>query len=140
MCGNGEGKGLARIGRCGGVVACLEKGWQQDLIQQAAYEYQVGIETKKRIVVGLNQFADDTSTAVPVLKIDPKIESQQVARLAKFRSTRKADATAQTLTSLTKAAKEDQNLLPHIFNAVKAHATLGEIIGTLTDVYGRYRP
>jgi methylmalonyl-CoA mutase N-terminal domain/subunit len=124
----------------GGVVACIEEGWQQGRIQQAAYEYQMEIESKKRIVVGLNNFTSKEGAPPPVLKIDPKIESDQIKRLAKFKANREAGAVASARNALEKAARDESNLVPHILAAVKAKTTLGEITETLTQVYGRYRP
>lgn len=124
----------------GGVVRCIETGWQQGLIQQAAYEYQMEIETKKRIIVGLNQFQSQATTPPPVLSIDPKVERDQVERLKKLRATRDAKTVESCRTALEKTAREGANVVPAIFGAVKARVTLGEIVSTLTKVYGRYRP
>lgn len=131
---------IETIEKRGGVVACIEEGWQQNLIQQAAYEYQMDIESKRRIVVGQNQFQSKTKTSPPVLSIDSRIEEEQVKRLKKFRAQRNAAEVEKARENLKAAAKEDKNLMPPIFAAVKAHATLGEIIESLTQVYGRYRP
>jgi len=131
---------IETIDKRGGVVACIEEGWQQNLIQEAAYEYQLAIETKKQIVVGLNQFTESKPTHPPVLRIDSKIEAEQVARLQKLRAQRDTKVATQRRAALEKAAREEKNLVPEIFAAVKDRVTLGEIIETLTGVYGRYRP
>jgi methylmalonyl-CoA mutase, N-terminal domain len=124
----------------GGVVACIEQGWQQSLIQEAAYQYQMEIETKKRVIVGQNEFLDAKASSPPVLEIDPRIEKDQVARLNKLRASRNAKAADGARDTLEKAAREGgKNLLPLILDAVKAKVTLGEICETLTRVYGRYR-
>ena len=75
-----------------------------------------------------------------VLRIDPKIEKDQVARLKRFRANRDAKATAPLRAALEKAAREDRNVVPEIFACVKGQVTLGEVIETLTGVFGRYRP
>jgi methylmalonyl-CoA mutase N-terminal domain/subunit len=124
----------------GGVVAGIQEGWQQNLIQQAAYEYQTEIEKKTRIVVGMNQFLDEGGATPPVLSIDPKVEKEQVARLKAFRARRDGGLAQTARAQLERAAKEATNLMPHIFHAVKSHVTLGEISETLVGVYGRYRP
>jgi methylmalonyl-CoA mutase, N-terminal domain len=131
---------IERIEKQGGVVRCIEEGFQQSLIQEAAYEYQMQIETKKRIIVGLNEFQDKNSVSPPVLSIDPKVEKEQVERLKRFRANRDAKKVDAELTCLEKTARENGNLVPTIFSSIKSHATLGEIIERLTRVYGRYRP
>lgn len=124
----------------GGVVPCIEAGWQQNLIQEASYKYQMEIESKKRIIVGQNEFQETAKVAPPVLSIDPKIEKDQVERLKKFRASRDAKKAASARELLVKAAKENKNLVPLIFESVKSHVTLGEISEALVGVYGRYRP
>ncbi len=134
------GEMIAEIEKRGGVVACIEKGWQQGLIQQAAYQYQMEIEQKKRIVVGLNQFQNTQHETFPVLRIDPKVEKEQVERLKKLRARRDNKKVEELRSGLGKAAQENRNLMPSIFESVKGYVTLGEIIETLEKVYGRYRP
>lgn len=124
----------------GGVVKCIKEGWQQGLIQEAAYEYQKEIESKKRIVVGLNSFQQKEEFSPPILSIDPKIEKEQVERLKKFKANRDQAKHQQALSELQKAATEGSNLVPIILKAVHAHSTLGEITQTLEKIYGRYRP
>ncbi len=131
---------IETIEKRGGVVSCIEEGWQQNLIQQAAYEYQMEIENKKRIIVGVNQYTESSAVAPKVLRIDPKVEVDQVARLEQFRNSRYQPNADNARSQLEKAAKENQNLMPHIFHAVKEKVTLGEISDTLVKVFGRYRP
>jgi methylmalonyl-CoA mutase N-terminal domain/subunit len=124
----------------GGVVACIQQGYQQGLIQQAAYQYQKDIEEKKRIIVGQNEYIEKTQKEIPVLKIDERVEKEQVARLKKFKQNRDQKNIEKLKTELISAAKEDKNLLPFILNSVKNHMTLGEVTQALESVYGRYRP
>ena len=132
---------IGEIERRGGVVACIEAGWQQGLIQQAAYRYQLEIEDKKRIVVGQNEYKADAPSVPPeVLKIDPRVEREQVARLARFRAARDARAAEALRAALVSAAREDRNLVPGILAAVKGGVTLGEITQSLVTVYGRHAP
>jgi methylmalonyl-CoA mutase N-terminal domain/subunit len=123
----------------GGVVACLRDGWQQQLIQEASYQYQMEIESKRRVVVGLNQFVDETASP-PILKIDPRVEREQIERLRKFKAARDRNRVASLRDELARAAREGRNIVPAIFEAVKGHVTLGEAIETLTPIFGRYRP
>ncbi len=131
---------IAEIEKRGGVVAGIKEGFQQGQIQEAAYAYQLEIETKKRTVVGMNEFVETEKVAPPVLKIDARVEGDQVARLARFKANRKAEDVKAKRAALEKAAREEKNLLPFIYTAVSHHVTLGEIVETLTTVYGRYRP
>jgi len=130
---------IQTIEKRGGVVKCIEEGWLQGEIQRAAYEYQKEIESKKRIVVGQNEYVSE-SAPVPVLKIDSKIEAEQVLRLKAFRAKRDAAKATALRMALQTAAKEDRNVVPLILDAVKGNVTLGEISETLVSVYGRYRP
>jgi methylmalonyl-CoA mutase N-terminal domain/subunit len=124
----------------GGVVACIQAGWQQDLIQQAAYEYQMEIENKKRIIVGLNGFNEKSLVSPPVLAIDENIEKDQVGRLTRFKTNRNKTQVEAARKQLEAAAREDRNILPFVLTAVKTHLTLGEISDCLVGVYGRYKP
>ncbi|MFM8315885.1 MAG: methylmalonyl-CoA mutase, partial [Deltaproteobacteria bacterium] len=124
----------------GGVVKCIEEGWQQGLIQEAAYDYQMDIENKKRIVVGLNSFQQTEKHSQPVLAINPKIEAEQVARLKAFRNRRDPSKFQAVQKELHQVASQGGNLIPVILKAVQSHSTLGEITTTLEKVYGRYRP
>ena len=131
---------IETIEKKGGVVSCIKEGFQQDMIQKAAYEYQKGIESKEHIIVGLNQFNEQATTTPPVLEIDPQIESEQVKRLEAFRQNRDSQKWEKAKKALTTAATENHNLMPSLFDAVKSHMTLGEISDTLVGVFGRYRP
>lgn len=131
---------IEEIDKKGGAVRCIEEGFQRDLIQQASYEYQLEIENKKRIIVGLNQFQTTETVSPPVLKIDEKVEKEQIARLKKFKANRDSAVVIAARAELEKAAQEDRNLVPLIFDAVKKKTTLGEVSESLVKIYGRYRP
>lgn len=133
-------KMIEEIETKGGVVKCIEQGWQQGLIQEAAYNYQMEIENKKRIVVGLNSFQQEEKTPPPVLTIDPRIEKEQIERLKNYRSRRNKTHFQQAQNELHRAATENNNLVPFILKAIHADSTLGEIVATLEKVFGRYRP
>ncbi len=130
---------IQNIEKRGGVVKCIEDNYLQGEIQRAAYEYQKEIESKKRIIVGQNEFVS-ASESVPVLKIDAKVEGEQVARLKALRAKRDNAKATALRKALDMAAKEGSNVVPLILSAVKGHVTLGEISETLVGVYGRYRP
>jgi methylmalonyl-CoA mutase N-terminal domain/subunit len=142
---------LARIDALGGMVAAIEQGYPQREIQRTAYEYQLEVERKERVVVGVNAFVQDapdgTSPAspergphvmIPVTQVSARIEAEQVARLQAMRAKRDARGHAEALGEVERAARGTENLLPGILRAVKAHATVGEIAGVLRGVWGEH--
>jgi len=130
---------IARIDAMGGMVSAIEQGFVQREIQSTAYAYQLDIEKKRRLVVGVNEFASD-SPKVPVLKIDPRIETEQIERLRLFRASRDAAPWGAALGRLETAARAQDNLVPLILDAVRARATVGEISDVLRRVWGEYVP
>ncbi|HEY6463134.1 MAG TPA: methylmalonyl-CoA mutase family protein [Polyangiaceae bacterium] len=131
------GEYIARIDEMGGMVAAIEQGYPQREIQRTAYEYQLEVERKERIIVGVNAFTQE-GAPVPVMKIDPRIEDDQVERLRAMRARRDARAHAEALTRVEHAAKGTDNVLPGILDAVKAYATVGEIAGVLRACWGEH--
>jgi len=132
-------KYLRKIEGLGGMVRAIESGYVQCEIQQSAYEYQKSIEAGERVVVGVNQYVDETATSPSLLRIDPEIERTQVERLAKLRARRDAARVEMTLCAVEETAHTDRNLLPPILDAVKAYATVGEISDALRRVFGEYQ-
>jgi methylmalonyl-CoA mutase N-terminal domain/subunit len=130
---------MAKIESLGGAVAAIEKGFLQREIEEAAYTAQKEIEDERRIVVGVNALREEGAPP-PILTVDPAIEEEQVARLRAFRASRNAGVAAAALASLKRDASEDRNLMPGLIAAVSASATLGEIIGSLKQVYGEHVP
>ncbi len=129
---------IRKIDEMGGMVHAISKGYVQREIQEAAYAWQKQVEAKEQVVVGVNAYkADDPP--VTVMKVDPALEEQQVARLVAFRKRRSGAATKQALDAVRAAAKGKENLMPAIHAAVKAEATLGEISDALREVFGEYR-
>lgn len=143
MTENLEKEALALIevmNKRGGVVSCIEQQFQQELIQQAAYEYQMDVEHKRKGIVGLNAYQEENSSTHPILKIDPRVEKEQISRLQNYKKNRSLKEVDSAKAALIRAAKQEENLMPYIFRAVKNSVTLGEIVGALESVYGRYRP
>jgi methylmalonyl-CoA mutase N-terminal domain/subunit len=130
---------IARIDAMGGMVSAIEQGFVQREIQNTAYEYQLQIERKERVIVGLNAFATKQHEPVPVGKVDPRLEEEQVARLRAVRSKRDATKHAEALQHLENAAKSTANVMPPILEAVKARATVGEIADVLRAVFGEHQ-
>jgi methylmalonyl-CoA mutase N-terminal domain/subunit len=129
---------LRRIDEMGGMVAAIEAGYVQREIQAAAYQYQLDIEEKRRIIVGLNGFTGE-STSVPVMRVDPELERSQVERLRSVRAGRDAARHQQALDRLRQAAQGEENLMPLLLDAVRAEATVGEISDVLRDIFGEHQ-
>ncbi|MDY6776319.1 MAG: methylmalonyl-CoA mutase family protein [Halobacteria archaeon] len=123
----------------GGVLSCIEEGWIQDEIQDAAYERQQEIEENERIIVGVNKFTVDKEPEEDIHEVDEKQQERQIQKVEELRDDRDDDAVDEALEELKDAAEGDDNLMPYIIDAVKAYATVGEIADALRDVFGEYR-
>ncbi len=130
---------LERIDAMGGVLVAIEKGYVHREIEQAAYEFQQRVESKQQVVVGVNQFVQPATNPIPVLRIDPEIEKDQVDRLQRLRQKRNAARVEAALRCVEEAAGGSDNLLPLILEAVEAYATVGEISHALRRVFGEYK-
>ena len=126
------------IDELGGVIPSIEKGYFQNEIADAAYRFQSEFDESKRYIVGVNAFTDDKPVRIPILKIDPEGYSRQVSRLEQLRNSRDSEYVGQTLDRLRTACLETENTMPYIIDAVKAYATLGEIVSVMKEVFGIY--
>ena len=131
---------LARIDEMGGAVAAIERGYMQREIQNAAFLYQREIETRERIIVGVNEYTSGDSTPSDILKVNPELEEKQRMRLAKVRAERDQAAASKALARVEAAARDGSNLMPPIIDAVRAYGTLGEIADAMRRVFGEYQP
>jgi len=131
---------IEKIDSMGGAVEAIEKGYIQREIVESAYKYQREVETKQRIIVGVNEFITEEKVPIEILKIDPKIEETLIERLRIIKQQRDSAKVKEVLEELRKAAEKDENLMPAILKAVKAYATIGEICNVLREVYGEYKP
>ena len=130
---------LQRIDAMGGTLRAIETGYIQREIQAAAYRYQKAVESGEQVIVGVNRFRTNTEKPVPVLRVDPQLESEQVERLRRLRATRDPAAATAALEVLERAATSSDNLMPLILAAVEAWCTVGEISAALRRVFGEYR-
>ncbi len=130
---------FARIEALGGVIPAIEAGFFQKEIADAAYRYQREIDERRRIVVGVNEFVAEEPLRVPLLRMDPEGYRRQCERLARVRAERDNGAVGQALDRLRIAAQGTENVMPHILNAVRAYATLQEIMDIFREVFGLYR-
>ena len=130
---------IATIDKLGGALAALEKGFQQREIQEAAYRYQLQVEEKSRVIVGVNQFKT-VEEPVELLRLDPRIGARQVEKLALLRAGRDTAAANALLAKLEEAAKGTGNIIPAIVACAENRVTLGEISHCLRRVWGEYQP
>lgn len=132
---------IKKIDDMGGAIAAIEKGFFQKEIANSAYRYQREIDEKKRIIVGVNEYTIKEGEEYPlkILRVNPKVEEEQIARLQKVKRERDNRKVKEVLEKLHYAAEKDENLMPTIIEAVKAYATLGEITEVLRKVYGEYK-
>lgn len=130
---------ILRIDELGGALSAIERGFIQQEIEEAAYRYQKAVEAGEEIVVGVNAFQSENLDPEPdLLRIDPEIEKAKIKELAKLRSTRDSGAVRQSLERLEKAARGADNLVPRILDCIRCYTTLGEISGSLREIFGEY--
>ncbi|MCO6453044.1 MAG: methylmalonyl-CoA mutase family protein [Caldilineales bacterium] len=127
-----------RIEALGGVIPAIEAGFFQREIAEAAYRYQMEIDTGQRTIVGVNDFVADESIAIPILEMDPAGYERQARRLNSVRAERDGGAVQKALLELADCARGDDNLMPPIIEAVRRYATLGEITDVFREVFGVY--
>ena len=124
----------------GGVVKAIDHGFFQKEISDAAYRYQKEIEKKTKIVVGVNEYViEDEDVEIDILKIDPRVETEQAEALERLRSERDNEAVRKALVELKSAAEGTDNLMPRIVQCSRVYCTLGEMIDTLKGVFGEYK-
>ena len=127
-----------RIEDLGGVIPAIEASFFQKEIADAAFRYQSELEQKRRLIVGVNEFTVDEEEPIEILRIDPKLEREQVERVRAVRAKRDQARCSNSLSKLRTAASGRDNLMPYILDAVRAYATEGEIMNTLIEVFGVY--
>ena len=129
-----------RIEDMGGVIPALETGFLQREIADASYIYQIEDDSKERITVGVNEYRTDEGTEIPLLRVDREGERKQIDGLNNVRRTRDNREVAKRLKALEQAARGSENTMPHLVEAAKAYATLGEMMDVFRDVFGEYHP
>ncbi len=130
---------LGKIEALGGMIKALERGYVQQEIQNAAYEYQQQVDREEAVVVGVNRFAVEEEKPIPIQRIDEALERKQVERLRALRARRDPGAWQASLQQIEDAARSGENLMPRILAAVEANATVGEISDTMRKVFGEYK-
>lgn len=128
-----------KIEKLGGVIPAIEKGFFQQEIANAAYQYQKEIEQKQRLIIGVNEYNNDEKIEVPLLYIGEDIAERQIARLHQTKQERNKKAVEAALEKIRSAASGTDNLMPHFLEAVKAYASIGEICDVLREVFGEWK-
>ncbi len=123
----------------GGVIACIENGFFQKEIANAAYKYQKELDNKEKIVVGVNDFVEENEQIdIPILQISKAVEELQVKRLKEMKASRNQENVKESIEDLKNAARDGRNLMPVILKCARNYVTLGEMCGELKEVFGVY--
>ena len=130
---------LEKIEALGGMLKAIERGYVQQEIQNAAYEYQQQVDREEAVVVGVNRFQVENEKPIPILRIDPSLEAKQVERLQALRARRDPKTWQNAINKVQEAAATGANVMPHIVAAVEAYATVGEISDAMRKVFGEYK-
>ena len=131
---------IHRIDDMGGALAAIEKGYMQNEISDSAYQFQMAIEKKEQVVVGVNAFQMEEKIDLERVKVDPAIEANQRSQLAELRKKRDQTKAAELIATLGTAARQKENLMPLLITCVENDLTLGEICGVLRRAWGEYQP
>jgi methylmalonyl-CoA mutase N-terminal domain/subunit len=134
-------KYIEQIDGMGGAVSAIEKGFMQREITESAYRFQKEVEAKKRVVVGVNDYVSEEKVPIKTLQVDPAVGRTLVDQLKVIKRHRNQPKVDEALSKLRGAAeRENESLMPFVLQAVKEYATLGEICGTLREIFGEYKP
>jgi len=128
---------IRKIDEMGGMVKAIERGYPQMEIAEAAYRFQRQIDSKEKVIVGVNKYVTD-HPPITIWRMRPEIEQRQLKRLQEVRSTRNNSKVKECLEEIRKASLNNENLMPHIINAVREYATIQEICDIWREVFGRY--
>jgi methylmalonyl-CoA mutase N-terminal domain/subunit len=124
----------------GGAVAAIERGFQKNEIEQAAYRNSQEIEAGSRVIVGVNKFVTPADERYEPLRVDPAIEEEQAKRLTTLRADRSAADVTRALDELRRAGEGPDNVLYPMLTALRARATVGEVCNALREIWGTYTP
>ncbi len=129
---------IAKIDDMGGIIPAIEKGYPQREIGNAAYKYQQQVERKEKIIVGVNKYIAEDEEPMPTMYIDDKVEQTQIENVKRIKASRDNRLVKERLERLKTAAKTKENVMPHVVDAVRAYASLGEICDVFRSVFGEY--
>lgn len=130
---------LKKIEEMGGAVKCIERGYQQEEIARSAYEYAKQIESKEKIIVGVNRFDSEENTEkIKLLSIDDSLQKKQVELLNEVKKTRDNKRVSSNLNRLKEVIKKDENIIPYILECVESYCSIGEISDVLREIWGEH--
>ena len=129
---------IEKVDEQGGSVEAI--AFIKNEIEESAFGYHERYRTEQDVVVGVNRYVEDSAEVEEILCVDPESERQQLERLKAFKADRDNDLTTKRLEELKQAAEGSENLLPPIRQALKDHASVGEVCGALREVFGEYQP
>jgi methylmalonyl-CoA mutase, N-terminal domain len=136
-----SGELMQKVEALGGSVQAIAAGFIQREIEESAFAFHRRLQTKQDVLVGVNEYVDENETVdVEILKIDPETERNQVERLKRFKANRDQEAVAARLAELRDVARGEGNLLYPLKEALRAHATIGEVCGVMREQFGEYKP
>ncbi|HVX62577.1 MAG TPA: methylmalonyl-CoA mutase family protein [Pirellulales bacterium] len=130
---------FAEIERAGGMIAAIDAGYFRRRIAESAFRYQTEVDAHKKLVVGVNAFTEQEPSTIPLLEMDPEIETRQQENLARVKAARDSAAVEHALATVRRVAASQENIMPALMAAARSQATLGETVNALADSLGRYR-
>lgn len=131
---------MEKIDAKGGMVKAIESEYVQRQIQESSYEHQKMVESQARITVGVNKFAESQELKIGIHRVTAEMTKSQLRRLTQVKRTRNKQLVDKALQNIKDAAPKEENLMPHIIQAVKAQCTTGEISDALRAIFGEYHP
>jgi methylmalonyl-CoA mutase N-terminal domain/subunit len=132
-------KYIKQIDDMGGMLAAIDRGFPQREIANAAYRFKQQVDAQEKVIVGVNKYLAEEEIPIEILKIDEKVEAEQVKRLKKIKRSRDNRAMARALNDLSASCRNDKNVMPCVIEAVRAYATEQEICDVYREVFGEYR-
>ena len=129
---------IKKIDDMGGIISCIENGYPQNEIANAAYVYQKQLDKGQKTIVGVNKYHSEKEEDIILHKIDKQVENRQIKRIKEVKSSRNNKSVESSLTKIRDAAVNGNNLMPFIIEGVREYVTLGEISNIFRDVYGEY--
>ncbi|HXB95612.1 MAG TPA: methylmalonyl-CoA mutase family protein [Puia sp.] len=130
---------IEQIDRMGGSVSTIEQGFIQEEIARSAYKHQQQVETREKLIIGVNSFQAEEPDSIPVFRVDDSIRQVQTGKLNDLKNRRNPARVDSVLQELNDKAASGENLMPVVVRAVEEHCTLGEIADTLREVFGEYK-
>lgn len=130
---------IKKIDEMGGMLRAVELGYPQKEIAESSYQFQLKVDSKEEVMVGVNKYQDEEETPIPLHLIDPDVERLQIERIKDLKLSRDKQAWEKSLSAIKDACKENRNVMPSLIDGVENGVTLGEVSDIYREVYGVYR-